>query len=161
MSDIKKEYKKIIKELEDNIQDKKQFEYVKSQVDKITNLFIEEMDSLQNTTEDKIEKIMNKMVALEDKLSNVEKGLNNIEKDIYMEDDCDFQIVCPYCNYEFIIDCDNIKDEVQCPECNNTIELDWDGEYDSEESSCTHNCSCCEEECGKEKQDDKDDEEDM
>ena len=40
-------------------------------------------------------------------------------------EDFEFEIVCPYCNYEFIADIDEHEDEILCPECNNPIELDW------------------------------------
>ena len=50
--------------------------------------------------------------------------LRNISNDIY-EDEDDFEIVCPYCNFEFIADIDESKTEIICPECENVIELDW------------------------------------
>ena len=67
--------------------------------------------------------------------------IDNIEKEIYAEDGFDFEIVCPYCNYEFVIDMDENQKEVKCPECNNIIELDWSG--NPEDDECTGHCSGC------------------
>ena len=65
--------------------------------------------------------------------------IKNITKDIYDEYE-DFEIICPYCNYEFDSDVDETVSEVICPECENVIELDWGNE---EESSCGGSCSNC------------------
>ena len=73
----------------------------------------------------------------------MQQVIDNIEKDIYSEDGFDFEIVCPYCENEFIIDVDENKTEVKCPECQNIIELDWSGdvEDDGEQGTC-HGGSC-------------------
>jgi UDP:flavonoid glycosyltransferase YjiC (YdhE family) len=59
------------------------------------------------------------------------------------EDGFDFEIVCPYCNYEFIIDMAENKTEIECPECKNTIELDWTGDVDNEHHDCSGDCHGC------------------
>ena len=71
--------------------------------------------------------------------------LDNIEKDIYADGEFDFEIVCPYCDYEFFIDVDENRTEVTCPECQNVIELDWSGDTDEEENNhnCNGSCSGC------------------
>ena len=71
--------------------------------------------------------------------------IDNIEKDIYAEEGFDFEIVCPYCESEFIIDVDENKTEVECPECNNIIELDWTGNVDDEpeHDGCNGSCHGC------------------
>ena len=48
------------------------------------------------------------------------------------KDNFDFEITCPYCNYEFFVDIDENKTEIECPECKNTIELDWSGDIEDE-----------------------------
>ena len=65
-----------------------------------------------------------------------------MEKELYLDEECDFSITCPYCNNEFIVDCDELKDEVECPECNNIIELDWGDECDGHDG-CDGHCSHC------------------
>ena len=55
----------------------------------------------------------------------------------------DFEIVCPYCNNEFVTDLklmNEEKTEIRCPECNNIIELDWN---DDEDEGCQGHCDAC------------------
>ena len=91
-------------------------------------------------------------------LDDVEKNIKNEEDltyvkerfatflDVVLEEVDDFEIVCPYCNYEFVIDVDENKTEVECPECQNVIELDWTGDIDGEDNDlgeCMGNCHGC------------------
>ncbi|MCI8640839.1 MAG: hypothetical protein HFJ59_03080 [Clostridia bacterium] len=89
------------------------------------------------------QKIMN------DKMEKMQQIINHIENDIYAEEGFDFEIVCPYCEYEFVIDADESKKEIECPECKNIIELDWSGNFDEGDgNSCLghcHGCAGCEE----------------
>lgn len=97
----------------------------------------------------KIEELQNKIDLLlamqkeqEIKINKMEKIVQSIEKDIYLDDESDFEIVCPYCNNEFSIDIDEDRTEVTCPECNNVIELDWSGDLE-ESSGCAGHCGSC------------------
>ena len=98
--------------------------------------------------------------AIDEKMAKMQQVIDHIESDIYLdefcdcEDDCDFEIVCPYCEYEFLINPEEHKYEVECPECKNVIELDWSGDFDEEDrcSGHCHGCSGCE---------DSDEDEDM
>lgn len=55
--------------------------------------------------------------------------------------DYEFEIVCPYCDYEFVTGKEtNLKDKIECPNCHNIIELDWD-DY------CNGECDHCGEPC--------------
>ena len=89
---------------------------------------------------------------LNGKIEQMQQVIDNIEKDIYAEDGFDFEIVCPYCNYEFIIDVDENKTEIECPECQNVIELDWSGDVEGESGTqgCLggncHGCHGCDDE---------------
>jgi len=67
-------------------------------------------------------------------MNRVEKELKEIQEDIY-GDETDFAILCPYCNYEFVMEGLELKEEIECPECENVIELDW-GNEEKEEHSC-------------------------
>ena len=84
---------------------------------------------------------------MNEKMEKMQQVIDHIESDIYAGEGFDFEIVCPYCEYEFIIDADEDKDEVECPECNNIIELDWSGDLCDEEgcSGQCHGCSSCDE----------------
>ena len=65
--------------------------------------------------------------------------IRNITRDIY-EDEEDFSIICPYCNFEFDADVDETNTEIICPQCQNEIELDWGFDQDS---NCNGGCSDC------------------
>ena len=67
--------------------------------------------------ENKLKDLENKQNEIDEKFERIEEVVSNIEKDIYSEEGFDFEIVCPYCNYEFVIDVDEEKTEVECPEC--------------------------------------------
>ncbi len=146
MTDLNKEYKKIIAELDENISNSEDLEYAKNQMYKLSMMFIDEMEAITGKYEERINVLAQKQAKLEDKMKSIQKVVNNIEKDIYdgdledEEDTYDFQIMCPYCNYEFVVEMDNMKEEVTCPECKNIIELEWDG---NEEPECGGNCHHC------------------
>ncbi|MCI8519751.1 MAG: hypothetical protein HFJ51_06980 [Clostridia bacterium] len=74
----------------------------------------------------------------------------------------DFEIVCPYCNAEFISDIsDDPSEELRCPECGNLIEVDWHECEDGCDHNCGGDCSC--DHCEDEEVDDyeEEDEDDM
>lgn len=130
MADITNKCKEIIENLENSIKDANDLEFAKQQVFSLLEAFLEEVENIQETAEKRVEKLIQNQ-------SELDRRLATIEKDIY-EEDGDFEIVCPYCNNEFVVESDELKEEIICPECNNTIELDL-----SEE----HECSCCHGDC--------------
>ena len=72
------------------------------------------------------------------KIEKMQQVIDHIESDIYSDEGFDFEIVCPYCEHEFVIDANEDKNEVECPECKNVIELDWTGDlYDDEDDGCS------------------------
>ena len=95
--------------------------------------------------ERKLDSIITKQDELDGKISRIMSILSNIEKNFYEDDidgsEYDFEIVCPYCENEFVIDEDDNLEEVQCPECKNTIELDWS--FDDENMCSGGNCPRC------------------
>ena len=90
----------------------------------------------------RMEAIAGTQAVLQEKVENLENEVNSMEKELYIDEDSDFSITCPYCNNEFIVECEELKDEIECPECNNIIELDW-GDDSCESDGCGHNCSHC------------------
>ena len=143
MSDLKKKYNEIMKNLENNIDNPETLDYAKKQLNLLANAFLDEMENMEKATETKFKEIDKKQKAIEQKMSFMESTLNGIEKDIYeMDESYDLEITCPYCEYVFVLDEENSnKTEIQCPECNNIIEIDWDGE--SFEDGCSGHCSSC------------------
>ena len=106
-----------------------------------------------NDIEKKLDLILQNQKDLEGKISKIQNIINKIESDIYLDEGYDFEIVCPYCNNEFIIDMDEDRKEVTCPECENVIELDWTGDID-DDFECGHEgCSGCHG-CGHDEEDD-------
>lgn len=143
MSDLKKEFRSFMDDLEKNIENKKDLQYIK---ERTTNLFeniVQKLEEIINFKEEKIEELAKKQEKLETNLSKVQNTVKDMQKDIYAEDESfEFEIICPYCDYEFIVEDDESRTEIECPECNNIIELDWSNE-DDEEGSCSGHCSHC------------------
>ena len=97
MADLSSKYKKIINNLEKNIKDKQELEYIKEQVYAITSLFLDELDKIIEISENKMQDLLANQTELQEKINKVESSVNEIEKDIYMEDEeeFEFQITCP------------------------------------------------------------------
>lgn len=82
--------------------------------------------------------------VMTNKLEKMQQVIDHIESDIYSDEGFDFEVVCPYCEHEFVIDENEDKQQVECPECKNVIELDWTGDlYDDEEDGCSGHCCGC------------------
>ncbi len=143
MGKLKNEYKSFLDDIEKNIKDKQDLEYVKERFASFLEIVLDQIDSIMDYKKDEITQLENTQQELSTKISQMQQVIDNIEKDIYVEDGFDFEIVCPYCNYEFIIDIDEDKKEIECPECQNIIELDWTGDVDGEEQGCSGNCHGC------------------
>ena len=114
---------------------------IKARVLKGFDELITEIEEIQKASEEKEMMILEKQQELEMKAERIERVLESIQNELYIEDSYDFEIACPYCNTEFTIEYDEEQSEVNCPECNNTIELNWSG--DLEEDGCSGNCSHC------------------
>ena len=139
MTDLKKRFNNILQDIEKNVTNKKDLDYIKTQVYNISLLFLDELDKLAEINLNRLNTMVDREKELEAKIESMEKIIDKLEKEVYSSDeDSDFEIVCPYCNSEFIEDFSNgIKYEVRCPECDNVIELDWNEEEleDDTESS--------------------------
>ena len=153
MIEPKNEFAKILSELEGEIKDPKDLEIAKSKLFELGMLFMDYFtDSLDSKSE---------INNLNKKIDKIQKSLRKIEEDIYIEEDLDddefrdqihdndineeedfeFEIKCPYCNYEFILGHDeDLKEEIECPKCHKEIQLDWDDYCDGE---CDHCKSIC------------------
>ena len=90
-----------------------------------------------------IKELKENQKVMNEKMTKMQQVIDNIESDIYSDEGFDFEIVCPYCEYEFVIDANEDKDEVECPECKNIIELDWTGDLEEEDEGCSGHCHGC------------------
>lgn len=161
MANLKKKFNEILQDMEKNIKNKEDLEYIKSQVYNISLLFLDEIDKLAELNLGRINVMIDREKELSKRISAMEKVIKNIEQEMFISTDCDFEILCPYCNAEFVEDfTDGMKHEVRCPECDNVIELDWH----EEGCSCGHECNgeCeCNKQDGEEPKDDESDDDDM
>lgn len=161
MAELSKNYNKIMSELEGRIKNPQDLEFVKNKFSELTVMFMDSLERLIESNE--------KQVKIERKVDNLEKILKKIEEDIYIDEDeedddetnqsndkyeysvekipdnndedYEFEIMCPYCNHEFITGKEtNLRDEIECPNCHNIIELDWDDYCDGECDHCTNYC---------------------
>lgn len=116
----------------------------------------------ESNLNEQIEKLLKEMKEIKEnqkemteKMSKMQQVIDHIETDIYSDEGFDFEIVCPYCEYEFVIDADENKKEIECPECKNIIELDWSGDLDEEDddNGCSGHCHGCSG-CGDSEEDD-------
>ena len=134
MRNIKKEYKDFLDDIEKNIKNKEDLDFIKERFTKFSDTVISELNDLSNLRNDKIDKIEEMQKTMDEKITQIQQVLTHIENDIYIEDDYDLEIICPYCSYNFILEDGEEKTEIQCPECNNIIELDWFDVVDKKDS---------------------------
>ena len=158
MTDLKKRFNNILQNIEKNVTNKQDLDYIKTQVYNISLLFLDELDKLAEINLNRLNTMVDREKELEAKIESMEKIIDKLEKEVYSSDeDSDFEIVCPYCNSEFIEDFSNgIKYEVRCPECDNVIELDWNEEELEDDTESNLNS-----EESKDNSEYNDDEEDM
>ena len=139
IKDLKNEMNSYLDELEKTIKDENELLHIKEATEKLFAVFIEELKNALDFKADEIKEIQKKQEATMDRIDKMDGVIKNITRDIY-EDEEDFSIICPYCNFEFDADVDETNTEIICPECQNEIELDWGLDQDS---NCGGNCSGC------------------
>ena len=151
MSILKDNYNRIITEIEQTISNEKERKIVKQKVEELAGFFIDVIDKIANSTDAKIQEMEEKQKRIEEKMDHMQKIVEDLENDIYVSEDepFDFEIVCPYCNHEFVVEIqdgvEHMKKEIECPECHNMIELDWNEEEEECIGDC-HTCHGCDEE---------------
>lgn len=142
MSKLQEDFDAIIAKIEERITDEEELNFIKQQIADISMLYINELNKVLDLSERRVNQLVENQRILEKKQLELENAINNMEKELFVgEEEYDFEIVCPYCNHEFVSDIGSDVKEVQCPECHNTIELDWNAEA---ESGCGGHCGSCE-----------------
>lgn len=117
---LNSKFKEIIKNLSDNITDKKELAYVKMQVTELTMEYLDELEQMETKYKQKIAMFENRLEGLENAMQKLDEMFHEEEEDTDLE-----PIKCPYCNTNFFIEFDDSKKEIKCPDCKNIIELDW------------------------------------
>lgn len=154
MAEFSEKYSKIIKDIEKSISDEKEREIVLKKVSELSFMYMDVIDRISNVNSERMDDIEKHQDKLDEKIGKVKDTVDLIKKDIYEDEDYDFEIVCPYCNHEFVADVeDELKEEIECPECHNIIELDWDEEGCG---GCCSSCGICDEEDEEENDEDDD-----
>lgn len=140
MSKLSEEYLKILQDIEKHISNEEEKKYVLKKIADLSSLYMDIVDRITDMGTRRMDAIEKYQDELDKRVEKVTNTVGLIKKDIYEDEDYDFEIVCPYCNHEFVADVeDELKEEIECPECHNIIELDWDGEEDG----CDGCCSSC------------------
>lgn len=149
MSDLKAKLNEIMNDFDENIKNKEDLEYIKSQVYNISVLFLDEMDKLAEINLQRLNVLNEREKELAKRVASIEHTMDTIKKEMFVEpEEYEFEITCPYCNEEFVEDfTDGIKNEIKCPECGNSIELDWQEEHGCG-CNCEHDCDGkCDDDC--------------
>lgn len=118
---LNNKFKEVIKNLEGNIENKKDLIFAKTQITELTMEYLDELEKMES-------KYKQKIAIFENRLEGLEVAMQRLDNEIFQEDeeDTDLEpIKCPYCNTNFFIEFDNTKKEIKCPDCKNIIELDW------------------------------------
>ncbi len=144
MAELSKRFQEIMNDIQKNIKDEKELEYINGKILEISMIHMDVIDQLADALKNKVESIEKSQKSIEKKLNNMQSSITGIENDMY-DDGFEFEIICPYCNTEFVADVES-KSEIKCPECQNTIELDWNG--GEEQNCCSGHCSSCSSRCG-------------
>lgn len=149
MSNLNTKFKKILEELEKNIQDSEKLEKLKVELFDLYNNFFEELNKMEEISTVRMVELSEAQAKLESKVNILQNDIKEIQKDIYEDDmEGEFKINCPYCNREIELEANELPDEVKCPDCNNVIELDWGAcdcdEHNHEVGGCNGGCKGCE-----------------
>ena len=161
MSDLKNHYQAILTELENHFQDEEDKVFVLNKFQELSMMFMDVIDRLTYLTDIRIKEVEERQQEIDNRIETVKKAVDGIENDIYEDDEAyEFEIVCPYCNHEFVADINSEENaEVECPECHNIIELDWN--EDEGCGGCCSHCYGCEEDNDDIEYDENDNDEDM
>lgn len=135
MAELSDKYTKILDDIRTSISNIDERKYVEKKLLELSSVYLGLLDRLTRTNTAKISKIEENQEKIVKKVTEIQESISNMKNDIYELDGYDFEIVCPYCNFEFVTEIDNYnKEEVKCPNCNNVIELDWEDNEKSKET---------------------------
>ena len=122
MSNLSEKYSQIISDIEKRLTKPEDKTYVIKKIEELSSIYMELIDRVTRIDDERIEKLEEKQEKIVGTLSKIQETVNLIKKDIYEDDGYDFEIVCPYCNHEFVADVESeLKEEIECPECHNVI----------------------------------------
>ena len=82
MSNLNIKFKKILEDLEQNIQNKEDLEYIKVQIFNLYNLFFDEINRIENMTASRMETIAGTQAILQERVETLENEIKSMEKEI-------------------------------------------------------------------------------
>lgn len=127
MAELSDKYTKILDDIRTSISNIDERKYVEKKLLELSSVYLGLLDRLTRTNTAKISKIEENQEKIVKKVTEIQESISNMKNDIYELDGYDFEIVCPYCNFEFVTEIEKYhREEIECPNCNNIIELDWD-----------------------------------
>lgn len=148
---LKEEMNRYFDDIDAMVTSKMEALKMKQRALELFNTVVDIVEEIADYKSEEIQELAKRQEEAEKRTEELKKKMDELFRDIYDEYE-DFDIVCPYCNYEFSAEIDQSSKEITCPECHNTIELDWSGDPDSEDDgngsqpgcggSCPH-CSGC------------------
>lgn len=115
---VSKKYDEVLKNLESNISNKKDLDYIKTQINELTIAYIDEINKENTKSHKRFNNIEKRLLMLENKI-------DLLDEEDELEEEYGENIKCPYCNYEFFVEYDATNQETKCPNCDNLIVLDW------------------------------------
>ena len=97
-----------------------------------------------------VDELLDAHNELDEKVDEIDSDLADIEEIVYGDDDEDeedsefdddmdfFEIECPNCHEDFMVDFDALDDEkgITCPNCNQEIEFEFECDCDDENCDC-------------------------
>ena len=86
MKNIKNEYKGFLDDIEKNIKNKEDLEYVKKRFTAFLDPVLDEINSIIEYKKEEVEELEKRQQEIERKMSKMQSVIDNIEKDIYAED---------------------------------------------------------------------------
>ena len=144
LDNINIDLQNFISDINDNLENEADKSYVIERTTILLDNIINKIENMSAEREEKLEAFIKKQKENYIKFKELEDKVSNIYEDIYEDEEEDFSITCPYCNYEFEADINEDLSEIKCPECGNSIELDWYGNLDDEnDNGCSGHCSNC------------------
>ena len=87
MENIGEEFRKILNDLEENLKDNPDLDYIKSEFNNLAMVFFTEIDSLKKLYEQRIETMLDRQSYFDEKISNLEELTKIIEKEMPSEED--------------------------------------------------------------------------
>ena len=128
VKELSDEMKSFLKDIKENIKNPEDLDYVLLRTEKLFDVVLKQVEEIANYKEEEMNKLQERQKEQHEKIIEMEEKMKQISMDMYDEEYGEFEIICPYCNFNFAADIDENIVEIECPECNNIIELDWNEE---------------------------------